>query len=58
MANTNIVRRTERSGTSAQAASAALMEGGKIVEIGKPEEIINGFERIEQAHAKESGESL
>ncbi len=37
---------------------AALMEGGKIVEIGKPEEIINGFERIEQAHAKESGESL
>lgn len=27
MADTNIVRRTERSGTSAQAASAALMEG-------------------------------
>ena len=35
---------------------AALMKGGKIVEMGKPEEIISGFDRIEKELAENNGE--
>ena len=32
---------------------AALMTGGKIIKIGKPEDIIEGFEEIERASGSE-----
>lgn len=35
---------------------AALMKGGKILQIGKPEEIIGGFEEIEKELANNNGE--
>jgi methyl coenzyme M reductase system subunit A2 len=37
---------------------AALMKGGKIVEMGKPEEIIKGFDEIEKelAESEKNGE--
>lgn len=36
--------------------NAALMQGGKIVELGKPEDIISGFDRIERKEAMDRGE--
>lgn len=35
---------------------AALMKDGKIQQIGKPEEIVSGFEEIEKEYAKQNGE--
>ncbi|MFA6803762.1 MAG: methyl coenzyme M reductase system, component A2, partial [Candidatus Methanomethylophilaceae archaeon] len=35
---------------------AVLMEGGKIVTIGRPEEIVSNFDNIEKKHATENGE--
>lgn len=35
---------------------AALMKGGRIIQIGKPEDIISGFEEIEKEYANQSGE--
>jgi methyl coenzyme M reductase system subunit A2 len=35
---------------------AVLMEGGKIVTIGKPEDIVSNFDKIEKKHANENGE--
>ena len=35
---------------------AALMKDGKIQQLGKPEEIVSGFEEIEREYAKQNGE--
>ena len=37
---------------------AVLMKDGKIQQIGKPEEIVSGFEEIEKEYAKQNGEEI
>ena len=37
---------------------AVLMKDGKIQQIGKPEEIVSGFEEIEREYAKQNGEEI
>ena len=37
---------------------AALMKDGKIQQLGKPEEIVSGFEEIEKEYAKQNGEEI
>ena len=37
---------------------AALMKDGKVQQIGKPEEIVSGFEEIEKEYAKQNGEEI
>ncbi len=37
---------------------AALMKDGRIQQIGKPEEIVSGFEEIEKEYAKQNGEEI
>ena len=37
---------------------AALMKDGKVQQLGKPEEIVSGFEEIEREFAKQNGEEI
>ncbi|MBQ6547934.1 MAG: methyl coenzyme M reductase system, component A2, partial [Candidatus Methanomethylophilaceae archaeon] len=37
---------------------AALMKDGRIQQLGKPEEIVSGFEEIEREYAKQNGEEI